>query len=102
MRIAICEIRCGVPHINCKRTALRFLPLAFLLLIFQSKMMAGQAAVPGPAAQQEVIGRLSGDDVSVADAFRFDNENGRNTALLASGSDLTLRSGQAKIDLRDG
>jgi hypothetical protein len=102
MWIAICKFRCGVPHISCKRTALRFLPLAFLLLILQPKMMAGQAAAPGVAAQQEVIGRLAGDDVSVTGAVGFQNENGRTTALLASGSDLTLRSGQAKIDLQQG
>jgi hypothetical protein len=75
---------------------------ALSLLIFRAPMSARQAAVAAVPAQQEVIGRLSGDDVSVAGAVRFENENGHTTALLASGSDLTLRSGQAKIDLRDG
>lgn len=46
-----------------------------------------------------MVGRLSGDDVSVKGAISFETENGRTTALLASGSDLTLRSGEAKIDL---
>ena len=64
--------------------------------------MAAQATVPGSPAQQEVIGRLSGDDVSVKGAISFDTENGRSTAMLASGSELTLRSGEAKIDLVDG
>jgi hypothetical protein len=35
-------------------------------------------------------------------AISFETENGRTTAVLASGSDLTLRSGQAKIDLTEG
>lgn len=46
-----------------------------------------------------MVGRLSGDDVSVKGAISFETENGHTTALLASGSDLTLRSGEAKIDL---
>jgi hypothetical protein len=49
-----------------------------------------------------VVGRLSGDDVSVTGAVGFESENGRAIALLASGSDLTLRSGQAKIELPEG
>ena len=100
--MAIRKIICGVPYINCRRTTLRLTLFAFSLLIFQPKMTAKQLAVPGSPAQQEVIGRLSGDDVTVTGAVRFENENGRTTALLASGSDLTLRSGQAKIDLQQG
>jgi hypothetical protein len=77
--------------------------LCFLsLLIFQPQARAAQAAPPVPPGRQEVVGRLSGDDVSVTGAISFESENGRTTALLASGSDLTLRSGQAKIDLPDG
>lgn len=69
------------------------------LLIFRPEVRAAQTASP---ARQEAIGRLSGDDVSVTGAIAFESENGRTTALLASGSDLTLRSGQAKVDLPDG
>ncbi len=72
------------------------------LLVFQAKGKAAQAATPGPPGRQEVIGRLSGDDVSVNGAIGFETENGRTTALLASGSDLTLRSGEAKVDLPEG
>jgi hypothetical protein len=72
------------------------------VLIFQPEARAAQAAIPGPPGRQEVVGRLSGDDVSVTGAIGFESENGRTTALLASGSDLTLRSGQAKVDLPDG
>jgi len=74
------------------------------LLIFQPRLSAARAAQAAPSApgRQEVIGRLSGDDVSVTGAAGFENEDGRTIALLASGSALTLRSGQAKIDLPDG
>lgn len=71
------------------------------LLVFQAEVRAAQIVTPGPAAQ-EVIGRLSGDDASVKGAIGFENENGRTTALLTSGSDITLRSGEAKVDLREG
>ena len=72
------------------------------LLIFQSQVKAAQGMLAGAAARQEVVGRLSGDDVSVTGAINFESENGRTTAVLASGSDLTIRSGQAKIDLPEG
>ena len=72
------------------------------LLILKPDVRAEQTAIPVPSGRQEVIGRLSGDDVSVNGAISFDTENGRTTALLASGSDLTLRSGQARVDLAEG
>src|SRR4029077_9000417 len=71
------------------------------LLIFQTQARAAQAT-PGPSQSQVAIGRLFGDDVSVKGAISFETQNGRTTALLASGSDLTLRSGEAKIDLPEG
>jgi hypothetical protein len=74
--------------------------LSFLsLLLFEPRVMAAQAPITG---QPEVVGRLSGDDVSVKGAISFDAEQGHSTAMLASGSELTLRSGQAKIDLVEG
>jgi hypothetical protein len=72
------------------------------LLIFRPAPTAAQTAIPAPPARQEVVGRLSGDDVTVTGSVGFESENGRTTALLASGSDLTVRSGQAKVDLPDG
>jgi len=72
------------------------------LLVFRPEATSAQNAIPAPPARQEVVGRLSGDDVSVTGSIGFESENGRTTALLASGSDLTVRSGQAKVDLPDG
>lgn len=94
---------CGTSYINNWQRVFfwAWLPV-IALLICQPETGAAQAASPNPPARQEVIGRLAGDDVSVTGALAYQTENGRTTALLASGSDLTLRSGQAKIDLPDG
>jgi hypothetical protein len=92
----------GAPYPDCWRVICRLLLTFISLLIFQAELRAARANPPGPPAQPEVVGRLSGDDVSVTGAISFENENGRTTALLASGSDLTLRSGQAKVDLPEG
>ena len=50
----------------------------------------------------EALGRLVGDDVAVKGAISFDVANGRSTALLASGSEVDVRTGNARIDLADG
>jgi hypothetical protein len=101
--MSILKFVCGTSHINIRKRAIFWALLPVLaMLICQSTTGAAQAAPPNPPARQEAIGRLSGDDVSVTGAIGYDTENGRTTALLASGSDLTLRSGQAKIDLPDG
>ena len=94
---------CGTSYINSWQRAIFWAWLPVIsLLICQPETGRAQTALPSAPARQEVIGRLAGDDVSVTGAIGYDTENGRNTALLASGSDLTLRSGQAKIDLPDG
>jgi hypothetical protein len=53
-------------------------------------------------AAPETIGKISGDDVSVKGAVSFDVENGRSTAMLASGSEVTVRAGDALIELNGG
>lgn len=60
---------------------------------------------PVSASQQPtapVVARLFGDDVKVQGAVSFETENGLTTALLASGSDITVRSGKAQIQLIHG
>jgi hypothetical protein len=54
------------------------------------------------ALAPEAIGSLVGDDVTVKNAISFDVANGRSSAQLASGSEITVRSGKARIDLNDG
>src|SRR5579863_6725017 len=99
--MTILKFICGARYIRRKRLIF-FAVLLFLLPLLGKPQAAAQTSPPVPSARQEVVGRLSGDDVSVTGAVGYETENGRTTALLASGSDLTLRSGQAKIDLRDG
>jgi hypothetical protein len=100
--MTIYEFSCEAARRDLKR-AIFWVALSFgALLVLQPEVRAAQAATSGAPARQEVVGRLSGDDVSVNDAISFETENGRTTAVLASGSDLTLRSGQAKIDLPEG
>jgi hypothetical protein len=60
---------------------------------------------PVSAGQQQpavVVARLYGDDVKVQGAVSFESQNGLSTALLASGSDITVRSGKAQIELING
>jgi len=56
----------------------------------------------GPQIAPPVVGRLYGDDVTVQGAVSFESESGRSTALLASGSDITVRAGRARIELTAG
>lgn len=50
-------------------------------------------------ATPEAIGSIVGDDVTVKGAITFDVSSGRSSAVLASGSEITVRSGKARIDL---
>jgi hypothetical protein len=101
--MSILNFVCGTSYIDNRKRAISWALLPVIaLLICRPETGAAQAASPNPPANQELIGRLAGDDVSVTGALAYQTENGRTTALLASGSDLTLRSGQAKIDLPDG
>jgi hypothetical protein len=59
------------------------------------------SAVP-QAATATPVGRLFGDDVVVQGAVSFESQNGFSTALLANGSDVTVRAGKAQIDLASG
>ena len=66
----------------------------------QTQMQPG--SMPNGLNGPEVIGRLSGDDVSIKGAVTFNVETGSSSAVVASGSDITLRSGNSKITLVEG
>ena len=53
-------------------------------------------------AQPETVGAIEGEDISVAGSIRVEFENGRNTTVLASGSSVTVRSGDARLALAEG
>lgn len=48
---------------------------------------------------RETVGRIEGDDIVIKDPVSVEVENGRTTAILASGSEVTVRSGQAHLVL---
>jgi hypothetical protein len=90
---------------------LSVLPLATMLRAacpeIQTQSVPGQVqpqsgSMPNGPNAPEIIGRLYGDDVSIKGAATFDVGNGSSSAVLASGSDVTIRSGKAKIALTEG
>jgi hypothetical protein len=50
----------------------------------------------------ETFGRLDGEDVAVKGQISLVREGTRNSTLLASGSEVTVRSGFARIRLEEG
>ena len=53
-------------------------------------------------AQSETVGRIEGDAIAVKGAVGVEVENGRSITLLASGSQITVKSGQARVTLAEG
>ncbi|MBI3669725.1 MAG: hypothetical protein HY237_08100 [Acidobacteria bacterium] len=53
-------------------------------------------------APPETVGRIYGNDITVKGAVGVEVENGRSTTVLASGSDVTVRTGQARLVLNEG
>jgi hypothetical protein len=82
----------------CWRRAFALSALALLLAALVWPVSAGQQSAPAAV----VVGRLYGEDVAVQNAVSFESNYGFSTALLASGSDVTVRSGRAQIDLMRG
>ena len=81
------------------RRAFTFAALALLLAALVWPVSAGQQTA---APNAVVVGRLYGEDLAVQNAVSFESNFGFSTALLASGSDVTVRSGRAQIDLMRG
>jgi hypothetical protein len=93
--------------INARISAVCYAALAACALAFAFAWAPLLRAQPilglgAPSDSLEIVGRLTGDDVAVTGAVSMDVENGRSAMMLASGSDVTVRSGQAKIDLVEG
>ncbi len=92
---------------HCIRTAVRPAPAAtlcrtacFVLALWALAVLcAPRARAQGPDAP---IGRIDGDDISVRGEVHVVNENGRSYTSLASGSQVTVRSGRARIELAAG
>ena len=86
----------GAPRARCR--ALGFAALALLLAGLVWPVSAGPQSAPAAV----VVGRLYGEDVAVQNAVSLETNYGFSTALLASGSEVTVRSGRAQIDLMRG
>lgn len=50
----------------------------------------------------DTVGRIEGDDIAVKGQVSLLREGSRSIAALASGSEITVRSGQARLLLADG
>lgn len=70
-----------------------------LLLCFLSCLLPSFAQAQAPP---DAIGRITGDDISVARAGGTVSPQDPRTIFLASGSEITVHSGQARIELVNG
>jgi len=70
-----------------------------LAAAFLATLVMGVPLRAETAPTPEAIASMVGDDVAVNGAASFNVVNGRSSALLASGSEVTVRSGKARIDL---
>jgi hypothetical protein len=80
------------------RRAMGFVAMVSLMAALVWPATAG----PQSTAAGVVVGRLYGADVIVKNAVSMESTYGMSTALLASGSEITVRSGRAQIDLMHG
>jgi hypothetical protein len=88
-------LRTAVQSAILRAHALRWAILALSLAVCACFAAAAQAP-------QTEIARISGDDIAVKGAVSVEVIEGRSTTVLVSGSDITVRSGQALITLADG
>jgi len=65
------------------------------LLLLAPLLLRAQAA-------PETVGYIEGDAIAVKGATNVQGENGRSTTVLASGSEVALRSGEARLVLVEG
>jgi hypothetical protein len=70
-------------------------PLLLLAVLLWPVSAGSQQGAPA-------VARLYGDDVTVRGAVSFETRDGLSTALLSSGSDITVRTGKAQIELLSG
>lgn len=72
----------------------RFSGFALLVLLSHCLLIA--------QAQPQTVGRIEGDAIAVKGAVGVEVDNGRSITLLASGSQITVKSGQARVTLAEG
>lgn len=80
------QMRCGPLTIRC----------AALLLA------CGVPALLEPQEVPRAVGRIEGDAIVVRGALSVEVENARSVTTLGSGSEVTVRAGQARLSLAEG
>ena len=60
------------------------------------------ATVPARAQAPQTVGRIEGEDIAVKGAISVEVESGWSATMLASGSEVTVRSGRARLALVEG
>jgi hypothetical protein len=73
--------------------------LSTLALALGALLLCGGARAQ---SSPEAVGRIEGEDVAVKGQVTLVRDAGRNAALLVSGSEVTVRAGQARITLDGG
>jgi len=91
-KVSNSEVRGG------RRRAVSAPALLLLLGALVWPVSAGPQTTPGVV----VVGRLYGGDIDVKNAVSIESTYGTSTALLASGSEVTVRSGRAQMELMRG
>ncbi len=82
-----------------RTTRARLLALAlFAELVF----LPARSPAQSPQANAETVGRIQGDDIAVKGPASVEVESGRSVAVLASGSEVTVRAGSARLALEGG
>lgn len=74
----------------------RHWPAGLLALVCLAPLLAQAPSQPEP------VGRIEGDAIAVRGAISVEVENGRSTTVLGSGSEVIVRSGQARLTLIEG
>jgi len=81
---------------------LQLLAAASLLFGFAMLCDSGARAQSAPPPGTGPIARIEGDDISLHGEVNLVHETGRSFAELSSGSEVTVRSGKARIELLGG
>ena len=86
-----------LPHT--KRSRLVFLVAAY---ISAAPFLARVAAHDNPPALGDAVGAIEGDSISVEGPMSVEVAQGKVKTVLRSGSDVHVKSGQARVDLVEG
>jgi len=70
--------------------------------LIRALALGAAACLAVPVCAQEIVGQIEGDNVAVRGQVTMVREAGRKKAAVASGSEVTVKSGGARLVLADG